>query len=395
MSPARWSTLSKERKQLLVLGLLVSVVALVAAVNFGLQPMLNRIRAERQAWTRLQDDLDKVERNLRRLPQEMAAARDLALRLDATLRRQLPPAQMPLPHVVQAMQTASAQTGLEWIGYDPISRAEETLPSWVRPPAALRAPDAVATDLPARRLTLYAVRFNLRGSYPALLDLLARLENGNPTLNVRSCEILAGYDAREPLAITLELEWLKVADPRDDLVASIRTLACAGQTNGTGRFWADRMVRRLRYAMPPFRAWLSAQPGPLMLGAGLDPAGYRADPFADAQAQQENLSAAPTPAVESAAPTPPDWEGARKQIKTAAVMRAGARAVAVINGLRRTEGETVSLMWKGRRYTWKVLSIDEKDVKLEPVDGESGAGAPAGGTVPDENGSKVNTPHTE
>lgn len=395
MSPARWSTLSKERKQLLILGLLVAIIALVASVNFGLQPMLNRFRAERQTWTRLQDDLDKVERNLRRLPQETAAARDLALRLDATLRRQLPPAQMPLPHVVQAMQTASAQAGLEWVGYDPISRAEETLPSWVRPPAALRTPDAVATNLPSRRLTLYAVRFNLRGSYPALLDLLARLENGNPTLNVRTCEIMAGRDAREPLTITLELEWLKAADPRDDLVTSIRTLACAAQTNGAGRFWADRVVERLGGAMSPCRAWRAVQPRPLTLGAGLDSAGYRADPFADAQAQQEILSAAPTPAVEPAAQTPPDWEGARKQVRIAAIMRAGSRAVAVINGLRRMEGETVSLMWKGRRYTWKVLSIAEKDVKLEPVDGESVGGTPAGGTVPDKNGSRINTPHTE
>jgi len=63
-----------------------------------------------------------------------------------------------------------------------------------------------------------------------------------------------------------------------------------------------------------------------------------------------------------------DWKKAMNNVKINAVSNKGTEAIAIINGLRKTVGDTVSVNYKGHRYEWIVESITttKNSVKLKP-----------------------------
>ncbi len=60
-------------------------------------------------------------------------------------------------------------------------------------------------------------------------------------------------------------------------------------------------------------------------------------------------------------------EEAATQLQFSRVNRMGTRYFAMINGSPYEIGDYVSLNYKGRMYQWKIISISDRGVRLQPV----------------------------
>jgi hypothetical protein len=85
----------------------------------------------------------------------------------------------------------------------------------------------------------------------------------------------------------------------------------------------------------------------------------------------------PTKVAAANKPAPvviPEWDAARKTLEIRGISRlgqskeGGERYLAIVNGKVVEEGETVSVVWEGRQYRWKVLAIGPKGVSLTKLD---------------------------
>jgi hypothetical protein len=84
------------------------------------------------------------------------------------------------------------------------------------------------------------------------------------------------------------------------------------------------------------------------------------------------------PDIPPTPPKEPQWEAARKQLKIQGISRVGIDKktrkptfFAVINGRVVEEGAVVETITPDFKYRWKVASIAEKNVKLNPLDVQS------------------------
>ena len=128
----------------------------------------------------------------------------------------------------------------------------------------------------------------------------------------------------------------------------------------------------------------------LLLTAGLfsaGPAGAVRDPFwpidyvpvaerkTEPPAKQE---IEPKPELPKPEPTASeeDWAKARKALSISGVTRSvnpdthAERTMVMINRQMLSVGDTVSLVYQGFRFKWRVEAIAAKDVKLEPLNAE-------------------------
>lgn len=59
----------------------------------------------------------------------------------------------------------------------------------------------------------------------------------------------------------------------------------------------------------------------------------------------------------------PQWEEAMKRLHLTGIMKTGQEGfVAIVNGQAVAEGDTISVFFSGRNYTWKVRTISPKNV---------------------------------
>ena len=59
----------------------------------------------------------------------------------------------------------------------------------------------------------------------------------------------------------------------------------------------------------------------------------------------------------------PQWADAMKQLHLSGIMKTGQEGyVAMVNGQAVSEGDTISVFFSGRNYTWKVRAISPKNV---------------------------------
>lgn len=133
----------------------------------------------------------------------------------------------------------------------------------------------------------------------------------------------------------------------------------------------------------------------LLLTAGLfsaGPAGAVRDPFwpidyvpvaerkTEPPAKQEIEPKPELPKPELPKPEPTaseeDWAKARKALSISGVTRSvnpdthAERTMVMINRQMLSVGDTVSLVYQGFRFKWRVEAIAAKDVKLEPLNAE-------------------------
>lgn len=109
--------------------------------------------------------------------------------------------------------------------------------------------------------------------------------------------------------------------------------------------------------------------------------GTRRDPFwpvgfAPRRVEKAGGSpSAPASAGVTPAPRPPDWDEARRHLDIRGVTRMGrdkstgrASYFAAVNGRVVEEGESVSVVWDGRVYRWRVSGISPAGVQLTKLD---------------------------
>ena len=64
----------------------------------------------------------------------------------------------------------------------------------------------------------------------------------------------------------------------------------------------------------------------------------------------------------------PLWDGAIKTLIVKGIMKSGAGYIAVINGQLMSENDTISSVYKGRTYRWRIAKISEKGVQFERLE---------------------------
>ena len=65
---------------------------------------------------------------------------------------------------------------------------------------------------------------------------------------------------------------------------------------------------------------------------------------------------------------PPQWDVAIKTLIIKGIMKSSAGYLAVINGQVTSENDTISTVFKGRTYSWRVAKISQKGVQFERLE---------------------------
>ncbi len=65
---------------------------------------------------------------------------------------------------------------------------------------------------------------------------------------------------------------------------------------------------------------------------------------------------------------PPQWDLALKSLTIKGVMKAPSGYMAVINGQVTSENDTVSTLFRGRTYSWRVAKIGKEGVRFERLE---------------------------
>ena len=74
------------------------------------------------------------------------------------------------------------------------------------------------------------------------------------------------------------------------------------------------------------------------------------------------------PAVVVAPLEPPQWDRAIKTLTIKGIMKSGAGYIAMINGQLMCENDTISYVYQGRTYRWRIAKISEKGVQFERME---------------------------
>ena len=94
------------------------------------------------------------------------------------------------------------------------------------------------------------------------------------------------------------------------------------------------------------------------------PVGYIPPAERKAEAPKETKGAGPAVVKLE----PPQWDLALKTLAIKGVMRSGSGYMAVINGQVTSENDTISAVFKGRTYSWRIAKIGKEGVRFERLE---------------------------
>lgn len=98
------------------------------------------------------------------------------------------------------------------------------------------------------------------------------------------------------------------------------------------------------------------------------PVGYTPPRKEPPQTAPVTVSAPAQPAEPVVVERPPRWDDALRTVSIKGIMSVGAgKYMAVVNDLVVNEGDTVSVTFEGRRYTWKIARITADGVKFQKL----------------------------
>lgn len=186
------SNLSKEQKQLIVLGLIVGATLLYAGFRFGLQPMAAQWHSKRTELATMEGDLRKARRLIAsrgHLETTLAESRE---QLRTAAEQYVPNQENPLSWATQKIYFQARSVGVDIEAVSEVGSA-----------TALRG----LVDGGARHFASYAVRIVTACSYQKTKEFVRALQDSNPYLCVAGFHIGARSDAPELHTVTIDVEW--------------------------------------------------------------------------------------------------------------------------------------------------------------------------------------------
>lgn len=184
--------MSKEQKQVLVLGVLVGCTSLFALVQFVLLPAKSKWTTARTELTQLRTDLHNAEKMIQSEQHliETRAESDRSLAL--AVREYLPANDNPLSWATQKLYGQAREVGVE------LQSISETGPSPV-----LRA----QVEKAHRTFSSYAVRLVADCSFEKVKTFIDALESDNPYITITGVSIDAKADRPQHHGVIINVEW--------------------------------------------------------------------------------------------------------------------------------------------------------------------------------------------
>jgi hypothetical protein len=116
-------------------------------------------------------------------------------------------------------------------------------------------------------------------------------------------------------------------------------------------------------SVPPADAPESV-PRPLVTRDPFWPVGYVPPP----EEKVDDSTTAPKSVADESQMEPLQWDAAIKALIIKGIMKSSAGYLAVINGQVMSENDTISAVFKGRTYSWRVVKINRKGVQFERLE---------------------------
>lgn len=221
-----WKSLTKAQRDMLILKGLLAVGLLVGLYYLVASPLIERaldVRRRLEQWEARLNDAERMLQGEERLRRQLEENRSETL---DRLRRQTPPEINPLLWATEVIYRHTRATG---VMVESLAELRGEVPFWVNPPAPRPRTEeeegaavSGAPPPPQRRLTPYAVQFNLICSYDRLKLFAYSLEKENPAITLTTVSVVARDASPEQHSVRMVVEWPRVLDSMQAKVKALQ-----------------------------------------------------------------------------------------------------------------------------------------------------------------------------
>ncbi len=240
----KWSALTKEQRERLVLKAVLALIALAAIHFYGIAPLLERIRTAGDDLEALGARLERVTRLARRREPLQTGLEDNVRTLRSLFTEYLPPADNPFLWATEHVYRLAREYG---VSIESITEVRQPLPAWVKRRDAPgdtgadagesgKPPDAGGPPGPpneeGRRFAPYAVQIRARCDYPDFLRMIRAMERDNPYVSMTGVSVTADDTRPRQQSIRLTVEWPRHVGPLDPAMQEVLPPTPEGEGGG-------------------------------------------------------------------------------------------------------------------------------------------------------------------
>ena len=218
-----WKTMPKQKRDLMILGVILGVGALVLVYMYLLTPWIHQRAARIQEQATLTDHINKAKKlrgNLNSL--RIKKLREELQTLGPDLKRLLPPQENSFLWANGWLDQAVRAAGLT---LDTVNEITMTNVDWVQSPAPADKTPAPPADIkqapPAKkkRCGPYRISCSISGDFRDIVAMVESLQSENPYLSIVKLDVVGA--SPDPLKQRAELiiEWPRHAGPYDKKLA--------------------------------------------------------------------------------------------------------------------------------------------------------------------------------
>ncbi len=187
-----WAQMTKEQKQLWIMGGLLGAIVIFLIFQFGLSPFFASKARMTEEYEKLKAQLDQATQSIKSEAQLGETLSDKTRMLERAYRESIPAIENPLSWATKKIYGHARSVGVD---IEAVSEVEGDAQQWM------------AKDQAKRAFKPYAVRISTECTYAELVRLLRELEKNNPNMFVTDIEVNSHEPGYTKHTVSLIVEW--------------------------------------------------------------------------------------------------------------------------------------------------------------------------------------------
>lgn len=187
-----WAQMTKEQKQLWIMGGLLGVIVIFLIFQFGLSPFFASKARMTEEYEKLKAQLDQATQAIKTESQLTETLNDKTRMLEQAYRESIPAIENPLSWATKKIYGHARSVGVD---IESVSEVEGDSQPWI------------GKDQTQRAFKPYAVRISTECTYAELVRLLRELEKNNPHMFVTDIDVNSHEPGFIKHTVSLVVEW--------------------------------------------------------------------------------------------------------------------------------------------------------------------------------------------
>ena len=187
-----WAQMTKEQKQLWIMGGVLGAIILFLIFQFGLSPFMASKARMTEEYEKLKAQLDQATQSIKGETQLSETLGDKTRMLEQAYRDYIPAIENPLSWATKRIYGDARSVGID---IESVSEVETEINLWTSKEQARRA------------FKPYAVRISLECSYAELIRLTRQLEKNNPHMFITDIDVQSRESDYTKHTVSMVVEW--------------------------------------------------------------------------------------------------------------------------------------------------------------------------------------------